>query len=138
MAGGKLYNLDMSLRDKLKETQSLGDEGLEDVEELICDELIQLPELSKADQTYLEKFSSLQALSMNGLGLEKLATLPALPMLVRVLLSSRNTAARAERQLYSGPHWPCSVPKARKTRYGEQSLHLPSRLGATRTHPFQP
>ena len=74
----------MSLKAKLKETQGLGDEGLEDVDDLILDELVQVPELSKADQDYLQKFVNLGMLSMNRLGLERLPTMPVLPRLVRV------------------------------------------------------
>lgn len=60
---------------------------IDDVEELILDSLMQLPELSESDKQFLEKFTSLTFLSMNGLGLKSLKNLPALATLVSVKYS---------------------------------------------------
>jgi hypothetical protein len=88
----------MSLKEKLKEREKLDDKELGGVDELILDELVQVSELSKADQEYLQKFEGLRMLSMNGLGLEKLSTLPQLKQLIRVEWLSLKWLVRAERQ----------------------------------------
>lgn len=62
----------------------------DDVEELMLDSLMPLDELSTADKAFLEKFSSLSFLSMNGLGLKSVKNLPNIPGLITVNSHSQN------------------------------------------------
>lgn len=74
----------MSLEAKLKAKYIGQLDTVDDVEELILDELITAPQISLSDKTYLERFSGLETLSMNYLGLVSLANLPVIPTVTEV------------------------------------------------------
>lgn len=73
-------SIEQALRQKYGE--ELNEVG--DVEELILDEIAQVPTLSQADKQFLERFKTLTSLSMNNLGLVSLANFPAIPTLMLV------------------------------------------------------
>lgn len=74
----------MSLEAKLKAKYIGQLDTVDDVEELVLDELITTPQISPSDKTYLERFSGLEILSMNYLGLVSLVNLPIIPTVTEV------------------------------------------------------
>ena len=77
----------MSLEAKLKAKYNEQLDIVDDVEELILDELITIPHISLSDKSYLERFSGLETLSMNYLGLISLENMPVIPTVTEVVLN---------------------------------------------------
>ena len=71
----------MSLETKLKERFGDALDPPDDVEDLDLEGLVQLKVLSKADQQFLERFTSVLLLSLKNVGLDSLDNLPNLPTL---------------------------------------------------------
>jgi hypothetical protein len=110
----------MSLEAKLKAKYQEDFESVDDVEELILDGLMSIDKISTDDKSFLERFTQLEFLSMNFLGLKTIENLPAIATLKKV---SRilNPAARVERQPHRRQPFPASaVHQAREALSWEQ------------------
>eukprot|EP00826_Nyctotherus_ovalis_P032466 TRINITY_DN2616_c0_g9_i4.p1 TRINITY_DN2616_c0_g9~~TRINITY_DN2616_c0_g9_i4.p1 ORF type:complete len:270 (+),score=101.22 TRINITY_DN2616_c0_g9_i4:235-1044(+) len=82
----------MSLEAKLKTKYKDQLDTVDDVEELILDELVSIPQISPSDKSYLERFSGLETLSMNYLGLVSLKNLPEISTVTELQLNENAIA----------------------------------------------
>jgi len=73
-------SIEQALKDKCKEDFKYVD----DIEELICDNLLEVNEITESDKHFLERFKNLTRLSLNHIGLKNIKNFPILPSLTHV------------------------------------------------------